>query len=106
LVPLAKKCSKGKIFAIEALPYYAAVLKITLKLLGLQDVLLFNKAVSSISGKLSLKYKDGSEKLLTGMIHISPSGNERGSVDVECITLDQFIFDQKISIVDFLLKLM
>ncbi|MFT3682707.1 MAG: FkbM family methyltransferase [Ferruginibacter sp.] len=102
-VPLSKRCTKGTVYAIEALPYYADVLRITLSLLfRTRNVKLFNNAVSDKAGVVSLRYKDKKGRLLTGMTHVSSSGKEQDTIDVECLSLDQFAEKERIEKLDFI----
>ena len=43
--PLSKLVERGHVYAIEALPYYAKVLKLTVALLRLKNVSVINRAV-------------------------------------------------------------
>ena len=101
-IPLSKICVHGNIFAFEALPYYADVLKKTLFLLRRNNVEVINKAVMEVSRDIDLKYKNSKGKSLTGLTHISPNGKDSGTVRVEGTTLDTFIKDRDIRRIDFL----
>jgi FkbM family methyltransferase len=89
--PLAK--ISGTVYAFEALPYYARVLKATLRLMRVANVIVINKAVSDHEDTTSLIWRDPSGRRLTGLTHIAAeSEHEQDSVTVETAPLD-FFFD-------------
>ncbi len=80
----------GHVYAFEALPYYAGVLKSTLALLRRRNVTVVVGAVSDAEGEISIVWKDSDGRRLTGRTHIS-RGKEAGEVvRVKALTIDRF----------------
>lgn len=81
----------GKVFAFEALPYYATVLRKTIGLVGPKNISIVNAAVSESSGTVCMIDKSPMGQRLTGKSHVS-NGREviPNSVGVNAITLDEF----------------
>lgn len=89
-VPASRVLTSGHVYAFEAFPYYAQVLKTTLALLGRRNITVVNGAASDAEGEVEILWKDAAGRRLTGMTHIS-SGNEHGEkVAVRALTLDGF----------------
>lgn len=89
--PLAHAVPKGHVYAFEALPYYAQVLSMTLKLLGCRNVTVVNKAVTDRNGTTRLVWKDSAGKRLTGRTHVATVNENSGqTVSVDTVTLDSF----------------
>ena len=84
---LSKKYPLSRIIAIEALPYYADVLKITCKITKCKNVFVLNNALTDRSGFLKVKDKDKNGKRLAGFTHIVSDSYEEG-VTVRSICLD------------------
>jgi len=86
----------GRVFAFEAFPYYAQVLKTTLALLGRRNITVVIGAASDAEGEVEILWKDSSGRRLTGMTHIS-NGNEAGEkVAVRALTVDGFCDQQAV----------
>jgi len=89
-VPASRVLTAGHVYAFEAFPYYAQVLKATLALLVRRNVTVVIGAASDAEGEVEILWKDASGQRLTGMTHIS-SGNETGEkVTVRALTIDGF----------------
>jgi FkbM family methyltransferase len=96
-VPVSRTLTAGHVYAFEALPYYAGVLKSTLTLLGRRNVTVVVGAVSDAEGELSIVWKDSAGQRLTGRTHIS-RGSEAGEVvRVKALTIDRFCASQGIA---------
>jgi FkbM family methyltransferase len=89
-IPASRALPAGHVYAFEALPYYAKVLKITLALLGRRNVTVVRGAVSDSVGEVAVVWRDAAGQRLTGRTHIS-SGEESGdAVKVPALTIDGF----------------
>lgn len=81
-----------RVYAFEALPYYAQVLTSALKLAGAGNVTVVNNAVSNRPGTVSMVWRAPSGARLTGLTHVASSGEAvENTVAVESIALDDFI---------------
>ena len=89
-IPASRVLSRGHVYAFEALPYYARVLKGTLALLGRRNVTITVGAVSDSEGELEVLWKDAGGRRLTGMTRISRSTDPGEKVRVRALTLDAF----------------
>jgi FkbM family methyltransferase len=95
--PLSKLVGRGHVYAFEALPYYAEVLKLTAKLLNLKNVTVLNRAVTDHNGRLKLTWQDTRGKHLSGLTHIAGvSEDTRNAICVDGITLDAFIASHRV----------
>jgi FkbM family methyltransferase len=91
VVPIARWVPEGQVYAFEALPYYADVLKKTVRLLRLKNVTVVNNAVTAGPCSVKLVWKDGRGDRLTGLTHIAGAGeSENGTVEVAGVALDDF----------------
>lgn len=108
--PLSRLVPHGHVFAFEALPYYATVLRLTARLLGWKNVTILNQAATDRPQRLELVFRDAAGRHLTGTTHVS-GRNEQGlrqasgggvSVEVEGVTLDQFRSQRQIKAVRFI----
>ena len=82
---------KGHVYAFEALPYYADVLRRTMMLLGQRRVTVLNRAVAEKDGFVQMVRQDCDGNTLTGTIHVAASGERaHESVSVPTVTLDSF----------------
>jgi len=89
-VPVSRVLTSGHVYAFEALPHYAAVLKSTLALLGRRNVTVVVGAVSDKAGELSIVWRDPAGQRLTGRTHVSRGSETGESVRVKALTLDDF----------------
>ncbi len=88
---LARVVSKGQVYSFEALPYYADVLRKTLKLLGQRRVNVLNRAVAEKDGFVQLARQDCEGNTLTGKTHVAVNGEgAQGLISVPSVTLDSF----------------
>lgn len=88
---LRRAVPKGQVYAFEALPYYAGVLKLTARLCGWRNAHVINRAVMDDPRPVNMVWRDSSGRRLTGTTHVA--GTEEGNGDavtVEGVTLDQF----------------
>lgn len=100
---LSKASPLGRIFAFEALPYYAEVLTLTSKLCGWKSVEIINRAVGDDAKPVSLMWKDSSGERLTGRTHVSGIGDHDGAtVAVGGVSLDGFRESRRIEHVRFI----
>ena len=87
----------GHVYAFEALPYYAQVLKHTVTLLGLKNVTVINQAVTDHNNEVKLIWRDADGKHLTGMTHVAGLAEEtQEPITVSSTTLDSFIASRNI----------
>jgi FkbM family methyltransferase len=89
-IPASRVLTAGHVYAFEALPYYARVLKTTLALLGRRNVTVIVGAVSDAEGEVEIVWKDAAGRRLTGMTRISRGGDEGEKVRVRALTIDAF----------------
>ncbi len=88
---LARIVQKGHVYSFEALPYYADVLRKTMKLLGQRRVTVLNRAVAELDGSVQMARQDRDGNTLTGKTHVAVSGEEaQEMVSVPAVTLDSF----------------
>jgi FkbM family methyltransferase len=80
----------GHVYAFEALPHYAKVLKTTLALLRRTNVTVVVGAVSDAEGEVPIVWKDEAGRRLTGRTHISRGGEPGTAVRVRALTIDGF----------------
>ncbi len=91
-VILSRLVPNGKVYAIEALPYYYRVLKLTLRILGLSNVELINKAVLDEIKQIQIVCRNNKGLRLTGRIHIkAPGENAMETVSVDGTRLDDLL---------------
>lgn len=82
--PLAKRVPLGYVYAVEALPYYAGMLRCLARLLGFRNVRVLNYAVTRASMPLQLVWKNSSGRRLTGYTHLAGQGeNVAGTLTVQ-----------------------
>jgi FkbM family methyltransferase len=104
-VPMSRWVPKGQVYAFEALPYYADVLKKTALLLRLKNVTVANNAVTAGPCSVKLVWKDGSGDRLTGLTHVAGAGESvEGTVEVAGVALDDFFRDRHLRSAIRLLK--
>ena len=102
-VPLGQTVPKGKVYAFEALPYYAGILGLTMKLHGRLNVVVINEAVSNERKTLELVWKDTTGKRLTGKTHLASTKDDSPHrVQVQSVRLDDFVRDRKIDRLAFI----
>jgi FkbM family methyltransferase len=89
-VPASRRLSRGHVYAFEALPYYARVLRTTLALLGRRNVTITVGAVGEAEGEVDILWKDAAGQRLTGMTRISRGGDVGETVRVRSLTIDAF----------------
>ena len=89
-VPASRALPAGHVYAFEALPYYARVLKTTLALLRCRNVTVVDGAVTDAEGDVSVVWKDAAGQRLTGRTHISRGEEAGATVAVRAITIDGF----------------
>lgn len=93
--PLSKLVSR--VYAFEALPYYAQVLGSTMGLLGVRNVTVVNKAASDRDGDVGLVWRDPSGSRLTGFTHVAGDSEQRlGQIKVAAVSLDSFVDQNQI----------
>lgn len=100
-VPLSKICTQGLVVSFEALPYYAEVLKTTLKLLGKANIKVFNLALANTFEIVNMKWKSKGKRL-TGLTHISINNDLDSEIEsVVAVKLDVFekLLDSKVSFI-------
>lgn len=82
---------RGKVYAFEALPYYAQVLRRTIGFIGPQNVTVLNAAVSDNGGSLQMVDRCHLGHRLTGKSHVAKNPSDTfGTVQVSAITIDDF----------------
>jgi FkbM family methyltransferase len=89
-IPVSRVLTAGHVYAFEALPHYAKVLKTTLVLLRRRNVTVVLGAVSDAEGEVSIVWKDGAGRRLTGKTHISRGAEAGAAVRVRALTIDGF----------------
>ena len=95
--PLSKLVERGHVYAFEALPYYAKVLKLTMTLLRLKNVSVFSYAVIDHNNPVRLIWRDNNGKSLTGLTHVeSLLEDTKDAITINSTTVDAFIASQNI----------
>lgn len=89
-IPASRVLTAGHVYAFEALPYYAKVLKSTLALLRRGNVTVVAAAVSDAPGEVDIVWQDGAGRRLTGMTHIRCGAETGRTVRVPTLTIDGF----------------
>lgn len=88
---LSKAVPQGQVYAFEALPYYAGVLKLTAWLCGWRNAHVINRAVMDDPRPVSMVWRNAAGHRLTGTTHVAGAGDGSGdTVTVEGVTLDLF----------------
>ena len=80
-VALSTFLPEGHVYSIEALPYYANVLRLTLSLLRRPNVTVLNRAVNATGEQVSLVWKNADGQRLAGLTHMA-SEEELAEADV------------------------
>jgi FkbM family methyltransferase len=89
-IPASRRLARGHVYAFEALPYYARVLRTTLALFGRRNVTVTVGAVGDAEGEADILWKDASGRRLTGMTRITRGGDAGETVRVPALTIDAF----------------
>jgi FkbM family methyltransferase len=89
-IPASRRLTEGHVFAFEALPYYAKVLRATLRLFGRRNVTITVGAVGDAEGEADILWKDASGRRLTGMTRMSRGAEAGETVRVPALTIDGF----------------
>ena len=94
VVPLARRTSQGVVYAIEALPYYAKVLRMLMTLMRLPNVRVVNLAITATPKKVKMVWLDRAGRRLTGFTHIAGATEDAsGNVEVNGQPLDAILVD-------------
>lgn len=89
-LPASRAIPRGHVYAFEALPYYARVLRTMLRLFGRRNVTVTNAAVSDAEGEVEILWKDPGGQRLTGRTRIRRADDAGETVRVRAVTLDAF----------------
>ena len=89
-IPVSRVLTAGHVYAFEALPHYAQVLRTTLAFLRRRNVTVVLGAVSDAEGELPIVWKDVAGRRLTGRTHIGRGGEAGSAVRVRALTIDRF----------------
>jgi FkbM family methyltransferase len=88
-VPLARQVNRGVVYAFEALPYYACVLKKLTALMRLGNVRIINRAVTAGPQTVKMVWLDPAGRRITGLTHIAGANEDAsGTVEVAGQPLD------------------
>jgi FkbM family methyltransferase len=87
--------SRGQVIAFEPLPANYRLLDENLRLNKIENVIVRREAVADHSGTLSFRFPVEEPSLIAGPL--SPEDNT-GTFDVDCVSLDDFVSRQKISL--------
>jgi FkbM family methyltransferase len=92
MVPLSRLVPQGRVLGVEALPYYARVLRKTLRLLRRNNVEIIGKAVLDAPKSVEMVWQDPSGQRLTGLTHVASEteATQPGTITVEGTTLDAY----------------
>lgn len=96
-IPASRALRAGHVYGFEALPYYARVLKVTLRLLGRRNITVVPAAVSDRPGQVSVLWRDAAGHRLTGHTHITRGGENGDTVQVPALTIDDFCRERDIA---------
>lgn len=96
MIPLSRRVSAGRVYAFEALPYYASVLNKLVTVLRRRNVTVVNRAVTERPCEVRMVWRDPAGRRLTGCTHIAGKGeNTAGSVSVTGQPLDDYFAETK-----------
>jgi FkbM family methyltransferase len=88
---LARSLPETQVYAFEALPYYARVLRTSMMLLGQKRVQILNVAIGERQGNVQMATADKLGNRLTGKTHVAASHESTSQrIAVPLITLDTF----------------
>jgi FkbM family methyltransferase len=91
-VPLSSIVRDGHVYAFETFPYYAGVLKRTIRILGRRNITVVNKAVTDRNGPVQIAWKHPDGRWFTQTTHVARLGEEIVEpLVVDGITLDSFL---------------
>jgi len=91
-VALSKLLPDGHVYSVEALPYYAEVLRLTVSFLHRRNVTVLNRAVNGTGEQAALVWKSADGVRLTGLTHIaSQDESTEGTVTVSGLKLDSLL---------------
>ncbi|WP_415910912.1 FkbM family methyltransferase [Oleiharenicola sp. Vm1] len=92
MIPLSRQVAEGRVYAVEALPHYAAVLGSLVRWLGCGNVTVLNGAATEREMSLPLVWKDSHGRRLTGLTHLAGVGEPtENAVHVQGRPLDAWI---------------
>ena len=89
-LPVSKRLRDGHVYAFEAFPYYARLLKNVVTLMRRRNVTVVVGAVADSPGQTSVVWKDAEGNRLTGKTHMDASADANVSVPVATLTIDGF----------------
>jgi len=94
LMPMARWVPQGRVYAFEALPYYATTLR-RLVILGCRrNVRVINHAVTSTPQTVRMVWKDPAGQRISGCTHIASAREDiSGTVEVPGVPMDQDLAD-------------
>jgi FkbM family methyltransferase len=82
-VPLARRANQGTVYAFEALPYYASVLKKLTLLMRQSNVRIVNQAVTASPQVVKMVWRDAKGRRITGLTHIAGANEDAdGTVEI------------------------
>jgi FkbM family methyltransferase len=88
-VPLARRVNRGVVYAFEALPYYASVLKKLTALMRHGNVRIVNQAITATPQAVKMVWLDPAGRRITGLTHIAGANEDAsGTVEVAGQPLD------------------
>ncbi|PIQ60238.1 MAG: hypothetical protein COV99_11925 [Bacteroidetes bacterium CG12_big_fil_rev_8_21_14_0_65_60_17] len=91
-VALSRLVPRGRVYAFEALPYYARVLRGTLWILRKSNIEVVGKPVLDEGRPVQMVWRSPGGEHLTGMTHVAGRGESSlDTVTVNGITLDEFL---------------
>jgi FkbM family methyltransferase len=90
-LPVSRTLRDGHVYAFEAFPYYARLLKNVVILMRRPNVTVVVGAVADRPGQTSIVWKDAKGRRLTGKTHMSATTAAAGlSVTVPTLTIDGY----------------
>lgn len=96
LMPMSRWVPQGQVYAFEALPYYASVLRKLTFLARRRNMHIINHAVTSAPQSVRLVWKDCTGNRITGLTHIAGDHEEQaGTVEVPGVPLDEDLADNR-----------
>ena len=69
-LPLSSRVSRGQVLAIEALPYYAKLLGLLVRLVRRANITIVSCAVTDVERSMKLVWRDSKGRRLTGLTHL------------------------------------
>jgi len=90
--PLSRLVPKGRVYAVEAFPYYARMLQRMCRLLRRSNVSVCNCAATQSLGSARLVWRNNRGERLTGFTHLAGAGESaQDTIEIQCRPLTTIV---------------